>query len=86
MASKTKICGLKTIESVATAVAGGAAFVGFNFYPPSPRAVSPRAAAGLIAHVPDSVASVGLFVDPDDTAIDAVLPARAADDDPIAWR
>ena len=35
-----KICGLSRADAVAAAVAGGAAFVGFVFFPRSPRNVS----------------------------------------------
>ena len=34
---EVKICGLSTIETVETAIDGGADFVGLIFYPPSPR-------------------------------------------------
>jgi len=53
--------------------AGGAAYLGFVFYPPSPRAVTPREAARLCAGVPPGVARVGLFVDADDAVIEAAL-------------
>ena len=66
-----KICGLST----AAAVAGSAQWVGFNFYPPSPRAVTPQQAAALCALVPPQMRRVGLFVDADDAAIDAALAA-----------
>ncbi|MEI7571709.1 MAG: phosphoribosylanthranilate isomerase [Phenylobacterium sp.] len=42
-----KICGLSTLETVEAAVASGAGFVGFNFFPASPRFVEPEAAARL---------------------------------------
>jgi len=70
-----KICGLSTAAAVEAAVAGGARWVGFNFYPPSPRAVTPQQAAALCALVPPQVRRVGLFVDADDAAIDAALAA-----------
>ncbi|HKT53361.1 MAG TPA: N-(5'-phosphoribosyl)anthranilate isomerase, partial [Caulobacteraceae bacterium] len=44
-----KICGLSTPESVAAALEGGAAFVGFVFFAASPRAVAPPLAARLAA-------------------------------------
>ena len=47
-----KICGLSTAAAVEAAVAGGARWVGFNFYPPSPRAVTPQQAAAPCALVP----------------------------------
>lgn len=61
-----KICGVNSSDAVAAAVAGGARFIGFVFYPPSPRAVSPAAAALLGGAVPAGVCRVGLFVDPKD--------------------
>ncbi len=75
VAVKAKICGLRTAEAVDAALAGGAAFLGFVFYPPSPRYVAADAAAALIARVPPAVASVGLFVDADDASIAGVLAA-----------
>jgi phosphoribosylanthranilate isomerase len=73
MSIATKICGLSSEETVAAAVEGGAAYLGFNFYPPSPRAVGPARAAELCAPVPYGVQRVGVFVDADDDAIRAVL-------------
>lgn len=79
MAVLAKICGLKTPETVAAAVEGGAALVGFNFYGPSPRCVDPAAAGRLAAQVPPSVRKVGLLVDDEDARIAAVLAACALD-------
>lgn len=67
-----KICGLSTPGSVAAAVDAGARFVGFVFYPPSPRAVTAAEAARLAVAVPPGIGKVGLFVDPSDAEIDAV--------------
>ena len=36
-----KICGLKDPASIDAAVGGGARYIGLNFFPPSPRAVTP---------------------------------------------
>src|SRR5208282_4841205 len=73
MSVAAKICGLTTEAAVTAAVAGGAAFLGFVFYPPSPRAVTALRAARLCAAVPAGIARVGLFVDADDDGIRAVL-------------
>ena len=70
-----KICGLNDRAGVAAAVDGGARYVGFVFYPPSPRHVSPDQAGSLMAGVPANVAKVGLFVDADDATIVAALAA-----------
>ncbi|OYQ25003.1 phosphoribosylanthranilate isomerase [Sandarakinorhabdus cyanobacteriorum] len=70
-----KICGVKTPEVVHAAVASGAAHIGFNFFPPSPRFLSPADAAPLIALVPAGVGRVAVLVDPDDDLVAAVIAA-----------
>lgn len=70
-----KICGLSTPDSVDAAVAGGAQYVGFVFYPPSPRAVSVSQAKDLSLRLPDSISPVGVMVDPGDDEIDAIRAA-----------
>lgn len=71
--AQVKICGLTRPEHVAAAVEARAAFVGFVFFPKSPRNLTPEAAATLALEVPPGVARVGLFVNPDDALLDAVL-------------
>lgn len=73
MAVLAKICGINSPEAMAAAVDGRAAYVGLVFYPPSPRNVTPEQAASLIAGVPEHIAKVGLFVDPDDDTLQRVL-------------
>jgi len=79
MSVAAKICGLSSEAAVTAAVEGGAAYLGFVFYPPSPRAVSPARARALCAAVPSGVWRVGLFVDADDDAIRAVLDVAPID-------
>ena len=79
MSVRAKICGLSSEAGVAAAIEGGAAYLGFVFYPPSPRAVSPVRAAQLCAAVPSGVQRVGMFVDADDAAIAAVLDVAPLD-------
>lgn len=81
-----KICGLNDAAGVDAAVAGGAGMIGFVFFPPSPRAVTPEMAAALSARAPQAGGSgaggplrVGLFVDAPDEAIAAVLDAVPLD-------
>lgn len=69
----SKICGLSEPDSLRAAVTGGARYVGFVFYPPSPRAVAPALAGDLARLVPTGVRSVGLFVDPDDEYLEHVI-------------
>lgn len=68
-----KICGLRDAENLAVAVEAGARFVGFVFFPKSPRAVTPEQAAVLASAVPMGIARVGLFVDPPDALLHEVL-------------
>jgi phosphoribosylanthranilate isomerase len=73
MAVAVKICGLNDPPAINAAVEGGARYLGFVFYPPSPRAVTPELAADLAALTPGDRTLVGVFVDPDDTLLDRVL-------------
>lgn len=68
-----KICGLTTAAHVDAAVAAGARYLGLNFFPKSPRFVSVSLAADLASRVPVGVAKVGLVVNADDDALDAIL-------------
>jgi phosphoribosylanthranilate isomerase len=79
MSIQAKICGLSSETAVAAAIAGGAAYVGFVFYPPSPRAVRPERAGTLCRTVPSAIGRVALFVDADDATIAAVLEAAPID-------
>jgi len=63
MRVRAKICGITRLVDAQAAVAAGCDALGFNFYPPSPRYVSPQTARAIIAALPPFVTSVGLFVD-----------------------
>ena len=73
MALRVKICGLSTPGAVDAAIEAGAAYVGFVFFPRSPRNVGIPQAAELAARVPPGVAKVALVVNPEDAALDAIL-------------
>lgn len=72
---QAKICGLSTAATLDAAVAGGASHVGFVFYPPSPRHLTPDQAAGLAARTPAPVGRIGVFVDPEDALLDQAVGA-----------
>lgn len=74
-----KICGLSDAEGFDAAVAEGADLVGFVFFPASPRAVTPAQAAALSARHAGGPGRTGLFVDPADDQIAAVLAALPLD-------
>ena len=69
---RVKICGLTRPADVAASVAAGASYLGFNFFPKSPRYLDLPAAAALAVDVPDGVAKVALVVDADDATLDAL--------------
>ncbi len=73
MAVDVKICGLKDPLAVDAAVEGGARYLGFIFYPPSPRAVTPEKALELGKSVPADRTRVGVMVDPDERLVDQAL-------------
>ena len=75
MSVRVKICGVNSAAAVEAAVGGGADFVGFVTYPPSPRFVTPAAAAALARAVPARVTRVGLFVDADDASLARMIDA-----------
>jgi phosphoribosylanthranilate isomerase len=79
MSIATKICGLSTAEGVAAAARHGARFVGFVFYPPSRRHVTPELAAALCAILPAGITRAGLFVDADDATFAEVLAKAPLD-------
>lgn len=77
--AQVKICGLREAAHVAAAVEAGARYLGFVFFPKSPRAILPAQAAALAAEVPPGVARVGLFVDPGDALLDTTLAGAPLD-------
>ena len=76
---KVKICGLTSAAAVAHAVDAGAAYVGFNFYPPSPRSLELDAARALAEGVPAGVTRVALVVDAEDAFLDRLVASVPVD-------
>ncbi len=72
MLPAVKICGLTTRDAVEAAVAAGAAYVGFVFYPPSPRALTPDEAEPLADAARGWTKVVALVVDADDALIQEI--------------
>ena len=68
-----KICGIKGSAALEAARQAGADMLGFVFFPPSPRAVTPTEAGLLVRSYKDGPKRVGLFVDPDDATLAATL-------------
>lgn len=68
-----KVCGMTEASRIREACALGASYVGFVFFPPSPRSLEPGQAAALADAVAPPVQMVGVFVDASDAWIDHVL-------------
>ncbi len=75
MTVTAKICGINSAAALDAAVGGGAAMVGFVFFPRSPRYVTLAQAAELAARAPSPVKRVAVLVDPTDAQLDELLAA-----------
>ena len=64
---KTKICGITSVGDARMCLESGADFLGFNFYPPSPRYIEPDRAREIVELLKNEgfreAIGVGLFVD-----------------------
>lgn len=76
---RVKICGVRTPGDVQACVDAGAAYVGLNFFPRSPRYVTPEVARMLALAAPPGLAKVALTVDADDALLDALVGAMPLD-------
>ena len=79
MAVKIKFCGITREDDVAGAADAGAAYLGFNFFPKSPRYVSPERAGELAVLAPQGMTRVALVVDPTDALLDDITGAAPMD-------
>ncbi len=59
---KVKVCGITNVADALKAVEFGADALGFNFYRPSPRFISPDQARVILREVPPAVCNIALFV------------------------
>lgn len=73
MALDIKICGLKTGQAMAAALAGGASHVGFIFFPKSPRYVEPAEAGRLREAARGKALAVAVTVDARDAFLDEIV-------------
>jgi phosphoribosylanthranilate isomerase len=79
MSVQVKICGINDAAAFDAAVEAGADWVGFVFYPPSPRHIAADTAATLSARVSGGPGRVGLFVNPTDAEVASVLQTISLD-------
>lgn len=66
---QVKICGVRDAAAIDAAARSGAAYVGFVFFPRSPRHLGWDEAAALAVSAPPGLCKVALTVDPDDAAL-----------------
>jgi phosphoribosylanthranilate isomerase len=74
-----KICGLKTPETLAAALDGGASHVGFIFFAKSPRYVEPEIAGRLRETARGRAKAVAVVVDADDGFLDRIVSEMKPD-------
>ena len=77
--TRVKICGLRDAATLQAAVDAGASYVGFVFFPKSPRNVSVAEAAALAQSVPPGVAKTALVVNADNALLDAMTASVPLD-------
>ena len=74
-----KICGITGAEALDAAIHARADYVGFNFFPPSPRYLATADAAALGARAEGRITRIGVFVDAADAAIAEAIAATKLD-------
>jgi phosphoribosylanthranilate isomerase len=72
-----KICGITNQDDASAAIEAGATALGFNFYAPSPRYLSPEKAAEI--DTADGVRRVGVFVNEKRELVEAIIRAARLD-------
>ena len=73
--AKVKVCGLTDADDARLAVELGAAMLGFNFYPRSPRYIAPAQARPIISALPAAIEAVAVFVN---STVEDIASAVAA--------
>lgn len=70
---KVKVCGIASLDDALKALEFGADALGFNFYPPSPRYISPEQARAILQELPPQGFYVALFVNEPKAKVQAIL-------------
>lgn len=77
--TRIKICGITRLADAQSAIDSGADALGFVFYEPSPRYISPEDAAEIIAELPAFISTVGLFVNASSEQVEAAIEKTGID-------
>lgn len=76
---RVKVCGLTSPQDVQAAAKAKAAYVGFVFFPKSPRNISVSDAASLALEVPVGLCKVALTVNADNALLDTLIESVPLD-------
>ena len=68
-----KICGINSQSAIDTALSNGVDYLGFVFFPPSPRYLTPRMVSTLLNNRPADVNIVAVVVDPSDELLEEII-------------
>ena len=80
MPVKIKVCGITNLNDAEKSLEFGADLLGFNFYPPSPRCITPDLAREIIARLPRDAFNVALLVNETKARVSEVLAAARSRD------
>jgi len=72
MTTKVKICGCTDIKTIQTAIDHKVDYLGFVFYPKSPRNLSPKQATILTKNIPSHIGKVAVMADETDQFIEYI--------------
>ena len=72
MHPKVKICGMTNAETIQTAIKHKVDYLGFVFYPKSPRNLTPKQATILTKYIPNHIGKVAVLVNESDQFIEYI--------------
>ena len=87
-----KVCGITRMEDAQHAVERGATALGFVFWPRSPRQVNPDVVAEIVAELPQTVITAGVFVNETSDGIARTMEkarlthVQLHGDEPVSYR
>ena len=74
-----KICGMNSQTAIDAAIASGVDYLGFVFFPPSPRSLTPEIASRLMEKRSDDFKVVAVVVNPSDKLLEEITNYLAPD-------
>ena len=76
---KIKVCGITNIEDAEKALELGADALGFNFYPPSLRSITPEKARAILKQLPEDSCTVAVLVNEPKERVQEILRSSGLD-------